>query len=82
MWFVAITVVLFTAIYFVLSFDEKSKYRLYVLPAMFLFLALLYWQDLVAIFFAVAALFVYLGQREHGKKAAVKEEGKEKGEKE
>ncbi len=78
MWFVAIVCVLFTSLYFILSLDQKCWYWRYILPAMFLLLALVYWQDFIAIFFAIAALFTYLGQRGYGKgKIAEKEKAEE-----
>ena len=78
MWFFGIVIVLFTGLYFVLSLDPKCWYRRYILPVMFLVLAAVYWQDLVAIFFALAALFTYLGQRGYGQqKIAIEKEIKE-----
>ncbi len=82
MLFTVAIIVLFTALYFILASDEQCYYRRYILPAMFLFLALIHYDDtLTAVSFAAAAAFVYFGQKGYGQqkiKNPEKDESEEK----
>ena len=66
MEFIAIISVLFTGLYFILSFDNRCWYRRYIIPMMFLVLAFVYLDDSEAILFASAGIFAYLGQKGYG----------------
>ena len=67
MLFTVAIIVLFTALYFILASDEQCYYRKYILPAMFLFLALMHYEDsLTAVSFVAASAFVYFGQKGYG----------------
>ncbi|MFH1587099.1 MAG: hypothetical protein ABID38_04540 [Candidatus Diapherotrites archaeon] len=66
MWADAIIVIAFTAIYFLSSF-KGHKEKEYILPAMFLVLALFSLEEPYVFLYVLAAAFVFLGQRGMGK---------------
>jgi len=62
MWAEAIIIVIFTGLFFVLSF-EKHKYLKYIFPVMFLLLAAWHIDQPYVLLFILAAAFTFFGQR-------------------
>ena len=61
MWQDAIIVIAFTSAYFLLSFNDHKEKK-YVLPSMFLILALFSLEEPYVFLYALAAVFTFLGQ--------------------
>ncbi len=61
MWEDAIIVIAFTGVYFLLSFNDHKEKK-YVLPSMFLILALFSLEQPYVFLYVLAAVFTFLGQ--------------------
>ena len=68
-WFLALSVLAFSAIFYVTSKDDRCWYRRYLFPGLFLIFAMFSTDNLfVSIIFILSSLFAFYGYKGYGQR--------------